>query len=55
MEYTPESLREFKKVHDEEMKRGAGDDGGGFGGFGGFGGGDSPTAPPEPVKTVCIL
>ncbi|XP_063689305.1 cilia- and flagella-associated protein 44-like isoform X23 [Bolinopsis microptera] len=42
MEYTPESLREFKIRHDEEKKRGPADEGG-FGGFGGFG--DSPPAP----------
>ena len=41
MEYTAESLREFKIRYDEEKKRGPADEGG-FGGFGGFGGGDAP-------------
>jgi len=45
MEYTPESLREFKKKYDEEKKRGPADEGG-FGGFGGFGGGDAPPQAP---------
>jgi len=40
MEYTPESLREFKIRHDEEKKRGPADEGG----FGGFG--DSPLHQP---------
>ncbi|KAL5270283.1 hypothetical protein ACHWQZ_G001132 [Mnemiopsis leidyi] len=44
MEYTAESLREFKKRYDEEKKRGPADEGG-FGGFGGFGGGGD--APPQ--------
>ena len=44
MEYTAESLREFKKRYDEEKKRGPADEGG-FGGFGGFGGGGD--VPPQ--------
>eukprot|EP00116_Pleurobrachia_bachei_P005892 sb/3466154/ len=49
-EYTSESLREFKKEHDEAQKRGTGDEGG-FGGFGGFGGGgDAPPAGGQPTK-----
>ena len=53
MEYTPESLREFKIRHDEEKKRGPADEGG-FGGFGGFG--DSPPAPTAAeTKAVCQI
>ena len=53
MDYTPESLREFKVVYDAEQKRGPDGDDGGFGGFGGFGGDDAPPAP-EPAKPVCL-
>ena len=47
MEYTSESLREFKVKYDQEQKRGGGDEGG-FGGFGGFGGGGDAPAPQKP-------
>ena len=49
MEYTADSLREFKVKYDKEQKQG-GDDGG-FGGFGGFD--DEEDGAKEAPKAVC--